>query len=108
MGLNCVVWMGPLSSMGWPHGADLVLFQVHGNAGHVVGELDEFAGHDFFEAVDAGDAVTDGDHRSGFGDIDGAFVIFNLLTEESGYFVCSNLSHSNLNLEPQMDTDEHR
>ena len=35
-------------------------------------------------------------------------VVFNLLAENAGNFVRSNLSHSNLYLEPQMDTDKHR
>ena len=75
------------------HRADLVFFQVHGDAGDVVRKLDQFPGHHLFQAVNAGDAVADRDHRSGFGDVDRAFVIFNLLAEESRNFVCSNLSH---------------
>jgi hypothetical protein len=46
------------------HRAHLVFFQVHGDAGHAVRELDQFAGHDLFEAVDAGDAVAHRDHRA--------------------------------------------
>jgi len=38
---------------------DLILFEVHGDAGHVVRELEHFAGHDLLEAVEAGNAVTD-------------------------------------------------
>ena len=33
-------------------------------------ELDQLAGHDGFEAVNAGDAVADRDDRSGLGDVD--------------------------------------
>ena len=90
IGLNCVVWMGPLPSMGSPsalttrpisasptgtrhdapgaadfvaffdlreiaeqHRAHLVFFQVHGDARHVVRELDQLARHDLFQAVDS-------------------------------------------------------
>ena len=37
--------------------ADLVFFQVHGDAGDVVRERQQFAGHDLVEAMDARDAV---------------------------------------------------
>ena len=76
------------------HRAHLVFFQVHGDAGHVVRELDQFAGHDLFQAVDAGDAVAHRDDRADFGDVDRAVVIFNLLAENAGNFVRSNLSHN--------------
>ncbi len=78
------------------HGADLVFFQVHGDARDVMRELDQLSGHHLFQAVDTGDAIAHRDHRSGFGDVDGAFVIFDLLTEKGRNFVRSNLSHSNL------------
>ena len=39
------------------HGAHLVFFQVHGESGNAVRELEQFAGHDFVEAVNAGDTV---------------------------------------------------
>ena len=54
------------------HGADLVFFQVHGDAGDVVRELDQLARHDLFQAVDAGDAVAHRDHRADLGDVDSA------------------------------------
>ena len=46
--------------------ADLVFFQVHGDAGHAVRELEQFAGHDLVEAIDAGNAVAQGDDRADF------------------------------------------
>ena len=44
-----------------------------------MGKLDQLAGHDLFQAVDSGDAVAHRDHRAGLRDIDGAFVVFDLL-----------------------------
>ena len=35
------------------HRADLVFFQVHGDAGDIVRELDQFARHDFFQAMNS-------------------------------------------------------
>ena len=54
------------------HDADVVFLEVQREAGDVVRELDELAGHDLFQAVDAGDAVADGDDGADFGDIDAA------------------------------------
>ena len=75
------------------HGADLVFFQVHGEAGNAVRELEQFAGHDLFETVDAGDAVAHRHHRADFIDGDLGFVIFDLLADELGNLVCLDLSH---------------
>ena len=47
--------------------------------------------------MDARDAVADRDDGPGFGDVDGALVIFNLFAENSRYLVCSNLSHIPVN-----------
>ena len=85
-----------LRGLAQQHRAHLVFFQVHGDARDVMRELDQLAGHHLLEAVDAGDTVAHRDHRSGFGDVDRSLIILDLLTEESGYFICSNLSHSNL------------
>ena len=76
------------------HRAHLVFFQVHGDAGNAVRELDQLAGHDLFQAVNARDAVAHRDHRADFGDIDRAFVILDLLAQNAGDFVRSNLSHN--------------
>ena len=80
------------------HRAHLVFFQVHGDAGHVVRELDQFAGHDLFQAMDAGDAVAHRDDRADLGDVDGALVVLDLLAQNTGNFVRSNLSHNSFRL----------
>src|SRR5690606_34205684 len=50
------------------HDADVVGFKVQGHALHTIGELDHFTGLDIVEAVDAGDAVADREHRTDFAD----------------------------------------
>ena len=75
------------------HHADLVFFQVHGNAGDVVREREQFAGHDLVEAVDAGDAVADGHDRADFVDRDLGFVVVDLLADELCDLVCFDLRH---------------
>ena len=61
--------------------------------GDVVRELDQFAGHDVLQAVDAGDAVADRDHGAGFGDIDRLIVILNFVAQYARDFICSDVSH---------------
>ena len=80
------------------HRADLVFFQVHGDARHVVRELDQFAGHDLFQAVDSGDTVAHRDHRANLGDVDRALVVLDLLAQNTGNFVRSNMSHISFRL----------
>ena len=75
------------------HGADLVFFQVQRDAGNAALELDQFAGHDVFKAVDAGDTVAHRNHRAGFGYVDCAFVVLNLLAQHARDFIRPNLSH---------------
>src|SRR5690606_38573784 len=48
------------------HDADIVGFQVQRHALHAVGEFDHFARLDVVEAMDAGDAVTHGQHGADF------------------------------------------
>ena len=74
--------------------ADLILFQVHGDARHTVRELDQLAGHHLLESVDAGDAIAHGNYRAGLTDVDGPVVIFNFLPQQGSNLVCSNLSHN--------------
>ena len=57
-------------------------------------ELDQLAGHDVFQAVNAGDAVAHADDRAGLGNIDRRIVIFDLRAEYSRDFICSDLSHN--------------
>ena len=56
-------------------------------------ELQQFAGHDFIQAVNAGDSVTQGDDGAHFVHGNLGFVIFNLIADELCYFVCFYLSH---------------
>ena len=68
------------------HGADRVGFQVHGLAHDraLVGfELEEFAGHGLGQAVDPGDAVSDLDDASNFGDLQFTRELFDLLLDDS-------------------------
>jgi hypothetical protein len=75
------------------HCANLIFFQVHGDAGNPMRELNELTGHDAFEAVDAGDTIAQRDDRTSFGNVYRVVVILNLLAENACYFVCSDLSH---------------
>ena len=64
------------------HGADRVLLEVERHAHHAVGQLEQLAGHAFLEAVDAGDAVTHGQHRADLGDVDGRGEAPELLADD--------------------------
>ena len=75
------------------HHADLVFFQVHGDAGDVVRELEQFSGHDFVEAVDAGNTVAQGDDRADFVHGDLGFVVLDLLPDQLRDLVCFDLCH---------------
>ncbi len=50
------------------HDADIVALEVERHAAHAALELDHLTGLDLVEAVDAGDAVTDGENLADFGD----------------------------------------
>ena len=63
------------------HHADLIFFQVHGDAGDAVREAEQLAGHDLVEAVDAGDAVAQRDDGAHFVDRDLGFVVLDLLAD---------------------------
>ena len=78
------------------HRAHLVFFQVQGDAGDAVRELDQLAGHDVFQAVNARDAVAHRNHRSGFGNIDSFFVILNFLAQQARDFISLDLSHKSI------------
>ena len=56
-----------------------------------VGKLQEFAGHGLFHAVDAGDAVSHGEHRAGFRDFDLFIVILDLFPDYLAYLFSSYL-----------------
>src|SRR6266566_2135378 len=68
------------------HDADVVGLQVQGHAAGAVLELDHLAGLDVVEAVDAGDAVADGQHLSDFGNLGLLAEILDLVLEDRGNF----------------------
>ena len=63
------------------HDADLVFFQVHGDAGDVVREGEQFSGHDLVQAIDAGNTVAQGDDGADFVDRNLRFVVLDLLPD---------------------------
>src|SRR5450631_2211633 len=68
------------------HDADIVGFEVQRHAAGAVFELDHFAGLDVVEAVDAGNAVADGQHLSDFGNLSLLAEILDLVLEDRGNF----------------------
>src|SRR5712675_1459302 len=68
------------------HDADVVGLKVERHAAGAVLELDHLAGLDVVEAVDAGDAVTDGQHLSDFGNLSLLAKILDLVLEDRGNF----------------------
>ena len=73
--------------------ADLVFFQVQGDAGYAVRKGEQLSGHDFVEAVHAGDTVTQGDNGADLVYRDLGFVVLDLLADKLGDFVCFDLCH---------------
>jgi len=59
-----------------------------------VGKGEHFAGHDFVEAVDAGDAVAYADDLADLVDGYGLLVVRDLLAENLANFVCLDIRHS--------------
>ena len=57
------------------------------------GELDHLAGLDVVEAVDAGDAVTDGEHLADLGDIRLVAEVFDLVFQNGGDFRGADVHH---------------
>src|SRR4051812_5176380 len=68
------------------HDADIVGFQIQRHAAGAVFEFDHLAGLDIVEAVDAGDAVADGQHLSDFGNLGLLAEILDLVLEDRGNF----------------------
>src|SRR5690606_29448261 len=64
--------------------ADVVLFEVEHHAHQAAAELDELARHGALEAIDARDAVTDGEDRAGLHHVDGLVVGGDLLLDDLG------------------------
>ena len=76
------------------HDADFFFLEVQRDAENVVREREHLAGHDFFQAVNARDAVADADDRADFVDGNGLLVIFNLLAQNLADFVGFDFCHS--------------
>src|SRR5882762_2096141 len=68
------------------HDADIVGFQIQRHAAGAVLELDHLTGLDVVEAVDAGDAVADGQHLSNFGNLSLLAEILDLVFQDRGNF----------------------
>src|SRR5258705_972254 len=68
------------------HDADVVGLEVERHAAGAVLELDHRAGLDVVEAVDAGDAVADGQHLPDFGNFSLLPEILDLVLEDRGNF----------------------
>ena len=62
--------------------ADVVLFEVQHQPGDAARELDQLAGHHLLEPEDARDAVADGEHGAGLGDVDLAAVLLDLALQD--------------------------
>src|SRR5262249_26446771 len=75
------------------HHAYLVFFQVHGDSGDAVAEVEQLAGHDFVQAVHARDTVAQRDNGSDLVHRDLGLVVLNLLANELRDFVCFDLCH---------------
>ncbi len=80
--------------------AHVVVLEVEGEAEDVVRELDELTGHHTIEPIDAGDAVTDRDHGSDLGHVDGGFEPFDLTADD-----VRNLGGFDLHVLPLFDLD---
>src|ERR1700704_3000925 len=68
------------------HDADIVGLEIERHAAGAVLELDHLAGLDVVEAVDAGNAVADGQHLSDFGNLSLLAEILDLVLEDRGNF----------------------
>ena len=67
--------------------ADVVLLEVQHQAADAALELDQLAGGDAGEAVDAGDAVGLREHGAGLGDVDLLAVVLDLLADDAADLV---------------------
>src|SRR4051794_2757421 len=68
------------------HDADIVGLEIERHAAGAVLELDHLAGLHVVEAVDAGDAVADGQHLSDFGHLGLLAEILDLVLQDRGNF----------------------
>ena len=84
-----------VGSIAEQHRADLVFLQVHRNARHAAGKSQQLAGHDFLQTVQAGDAVAERNDPADLGDLDGAFVVLDLVSNQFRDFTGADLCHRN-------------
>ena len=89
-----LVALADLGVVAEQHDADLVLFEVHREAGDAVRKVDELAGHRLVEAVHARDAVAERDDRADLVDLDALLVVLDAALEQLGNLVCLNLCHA--------------
>src|SRR5262249_43554554 len=75
------------------HDADIVGLEVQGHAAYAAGELDHLASFNLVEAVDAGDAVADREHRADLRDIGLGAEVLDLLLEDGGDFCGADFHH---------------
>ncbi len=76
--------------------ADIVLLEVQSHAENAVGELDQFHGHDIFQAIDTGDAIANLENLTHFFHIDLFLKLFDLFFENRGNFFWPNFHGNNL------------
>src|SRR5205085_3468415 len=73
------------------HGTDALLLEIERDAENPARELEHLAGHRPLDAVHARDAVADGDDGADFGDIHVRGKAADLVTNDLGDFVRSNV-----------------
>ena len=71
--------------------ADVVFFKVQDDAPDAVFELDQLAGHGAFKAINAGNPVTDRQHRAGFLQLDAFAVVLDSLADDLADFFYADL-----------------
>merc|ERR1712100_983686 len=75
------------------HRADVVVFEVQGDAFGAVLKFNEFAGHGLLQAVNAGDAVAHGQDGADIADGNRLVVVLNLLLEDGADLVRTDGNH---------------
>ncbi len=73
------------------HGAHAVFFEIERDAEDTVGELEHLARHRAFDAVHAGNAVTEGNHAPHFGHVHLDRVATDLVANDLGDFFRSDI-----------------
>ena len=75
------------------HRADVVVFEVQGDAFGAVLEFEELTGHGLLQAVNAGDAVAHGENGADIADGNRLVVVLNLLLEDGADLVGTDGNH---------------